>query len=118
MSKVDWSKFETTDDLMTDTSWPEKGQDLEVGDSVQGRYVGKKENIGKNKSNVYVIEQQDGSKVGVWGSTVIDARFETIAVGKMVAIEYVGEKTGKKSGSTYKDFKVGQGIVAVGDEGK
>lgn len=38
-----------------------------------------------------------------------------IAIGKMVAIEYVGEKTGK-TGNTYKDFKVGVGVDYVGDQ--
>ena len=100
---------------MTDGSWPEKGEELSVGDSIEGRYILKKENIGAHKSKVYVLETSDGKKIGVWGSTVLDSKFEQIAIGKMVAVEYVGEKTGK-TGSTYKDFKVGQGIVAVGDE--
>lgn len=116
-TKADWEGFETSADTMTDASWPEKGEELSEGAFIKGRYIAKKENIGKNKSNVYVLETDDNKKVGVWGSTVIDSRFEGIAIGKMVQIEYLGEAISKKSGSTYKDFKVGQGIVAVGDEG-
>lgn len=114
---VDWNNYSAMESGMTDMSWPEKGETLKVGDSVEGRYILKKEDVGRNKSNVYVLEDSDGRKIGVWGSTVLDTKFEQIAIGKMVAIEYVGEKEGKK-GNIYKDFKVGCGIIVPGDESK
>lgn len=110
---IDWTKYKSEE--MNDASWPEKDHELNVGDSIEGRYIGKKENVGKNKSNVYTLETEDGRKIGVWGSTVLDSKFQNIGIGKMVAIEYLGEKTGK-TGSRYKDYKVGTGIDVVGDD--
>ena len=111
---VNWDRFQAVNEA-TDGSWPEKGKELVERDSIEGRYVSKKENVGPNKSTIYVLETPDGKKIGVWGSTVIDSKFENIAVGKMVAIEYVGDKKGK-TGSEYHDFKVGTGIDHVGDQ--
>lgn len=112
---INWDKYNVADGTMTDGSWPEKGQELKAGDSIEGRYIAKNENVGTNKSNVYIIEVEGGKKIGVWGSTVLDSKFQNIGVGKMVAIEYVGEKKGK-TGKTYKDFRVGQGRDYIGDE--
>ena len=80
-----------------------------VGDEIEGRYVGKNEKSGNMKSPMYVLEVE-GEKVGIWGSAVIDGRFEKIAIGKMVGIEYLGEKQSKR-GNTYKDYFIGTGIL-------
>jgi len=96
-----------------DSYFPEKGQELVEGEGIEGRYIEKKTGVGKHKSNVYVLDC-DGKKVGVWGSTVLDSKFLDIAIGKMVAVAYAGEKEGK--GGTYHDFRVGVGIDTVGDE--
>lgn len=60
-----------------------------VGDVVFGTYRAMKTNVGKHNSNVYVI-QEDGKDetTSVWGSTVIDGRFEEIPVGSRVKIEF------------------------------
>lgn len=101
--------------LDVDEMFPAKDQQLEVGDGISGRYIEKLENIGPNKSNVYVIES-NGQRIGLWGSTVIDSKFERITIGKVVAVAYAG--IGKsKMGKSYKDFKIGVGIDVVGDEG-
>lgn len=100
--------------LDVDSMWPAK--EKKPGDGVEGRYVEIAKDFGPNHSNVYVLETSDGKRVGVWGSTVIDGRFEKIAIGKMVGIEYVGEERGK-SGKTYQNYWVGAGIDTVGDEG-
>ena len=94
--------------------FPAKDQVLEVGDGVEGRYIEKKTGIGPNKSNVYVLDV-GGQRVGIWGSTVIDSKFEKIAIGKMIALAYAGNATGK-TGKTYKDFKVAVGVDYPGDE--
>jgi hypothetical protein len=107
---VDRNKYRSSDDR-TDRNWPEKGVDLTEGDSIEGVYVSKKENVGANSSNVYVLKTDEGELVGVWGSTVIDAKFENIALNTEVAIEFVGMKTPKKGGKQYKDFFVGVGEV-------
>jgi hypothetical protein len=111
---IDWKNY-TVEESETDSNWPEKGQQLRVGDSIEGRYVAKKTNVGINKSNIYVLETNEGQKVGVWGGTVLDNKFQSIAIGKMVAIEYVGDRQGKSGGKPYHDFKVGTGVDYVGD---
>jgi len=98
----------------TDKMWFDKENPVKVGQTIEGRYVAKNEGVGANKSNIYVLEVGE-ERVGVWGSTVLDTKFSQIAEGKMVGIEYLGEVTGK-SNRAYKDFWVGQGIDAVGDE--
>ena len=77
---IDWKKYNVADSVMTDENFPAKDRELKVGDSVEGRYVAKSENVGRNKSNVYVVETEDGKKIGVWGSTVLDSKFQKIAI--------------------------------------
>lgn len=100
-----WKKVSGTADKM----WQQKGEQLKVGASVSGRYIAKQEGVGDNKSNVYTLEQDDGTTIGVWGSTVIDGKFEYINIGKMVKIEYIGVKTNKK-GKNYNAFDIFEGI--------
>lgn len=70
-----------------------------------GTYRAKKTNVGPNNSNVYVIKEDDQDEpTSVWGSTVLDSRFEEIPVGSRVKIEYLGEEKGKRA--TYKNYKV------------
>ena len=86
--------------------WQKKSVDLEVGDSVEGVYVSKKEiMVNGVKKNIYVLEQKDGSEIGVWGSAVLDGRFENIQPGVAVGIEYLGKKKGKQP-QPYNDFFV------------
>lgn len=113
---IDKSKFqEVSGGLDVDRTWPEKDQELSVGDSIEGRYIEKVTDVGKHKSNVYVLEVGT-ARIGVWGSTVLDGRFGKIAIGKMVAVEYLGDKTPKGGGKDYHDYWVGEGVVKVGDE--
>lgn len=113
---INWNKYnEVSAASSTDKMWPAKDQILKEGDSIEGRYVAKKENVGTNNSNIYYLDV-DGERVGVWGSTVLDTKFSQIAIGKMVAIEYLGKKQFEKGGRSYHDFKVGFGIDVVGDE--
>lgn len=114
MTNITWEKIEGS---KTDKSWPEKGQELKVGDSVEGRYVEKNSNVGPNQSNIYILERGNET-IGVWGSTVIDGRMANVAIGKMVKIVYKGIQSSEKGGRKYKDFDVFQGIDVAGDEGK
>ena len=79
--------------------------DCEKDKTIQGVYVSKKENVGENKSNIYVLNVGD-NKIGVWGSVILDSRFENIKQGQEVKIEYLGKKIGEKGGREYKDYKV------------
>lgn len=111
---MDKSRYQ---EVGTGKTWPTKENPLKVGDSIEGRYIDKRVEQGPNKSNLYALEQNGGEIVWVWGSTVIDRKFDSIAKGKMVAIEYLGtKKSEKRGGSDYKDFWVGSGIMVVGDE--
>jgi hypothetical protein len=99
----------------TDRMWNDKS--LAVNATIEGRYIEKREHIGPNDSNVYLLETNDGEKVGVWGSTVIDAKFQNIAKGKMVKIKYLGPQVGA-SGKQFKGYQFWQGIMTAEDEGK
>jgi hypothetical protein len=90
--------------------WPAKDHPLKEGDSIEGEYLAKQSDVGSHKSNVYVLEVE-GERVGVWGSTVIDARMDEVAIGAMVGFEYLGMRKGKNA--DYKDF-----MVAVADDGE
>ena len=86
--------------------WPEKDQPLQVGDCIEGIYVGKVENYGSNHSNVYILDV-DGERIGVWGSTVIDEHMGDVAIDSHVGIEYAGTAKSVKSGKEYKRFLIG-----------
>lgn len=72
---------------------------------IQGIYTNKKINVGDNKSNIYILTCED-KNIGVWGSAVLDSRFEQIKLGEEVKIEYMGKKKSEKGGREYKDFRV------------
>ena len=74
--------------------------------TLQGVYVNKQENVGKNNSNLYTIEKKGGEKIGVWGSNVLDSRFDGIMIGEEIKIIYLGKKQSEKSNRQYHDFKV------------
>lgn len=98
---------------MSDTQdWVEAGNGGEtwkpenVGDSITGTFKAVKTNVGVNKSNVYVLQEEGKDETtSVWGSTVLDGRFEEIPVGSLVKIEYLGKEKGKAP-QPYKVFKV------------
>ena len=70
-----------------------------------GTYLHMKTDIGPNNSNVYVIKEDDKDEpTSVWGSTVLDTKFEEIPKNSRVKIEYLGMTKGKRA--SYKDFKV------------
>jgi hypothetical protein len=70
-----------------------------------GTYKAHKSNVGPNNSEVYVIKEDDKDEpTSVWGSTVLDSRFEEIPIGSRVKIEYLGKTKGKRA--EYKDYKV------------
>ncbi len=98
---------------MADKDWQEAGSGTNEtwkpeneGDTIQGLYQSKKENVGVNNSNIYLI-LVDGQEeaVSIWGSTVLDTKFQEISIGSEVKIEYLG-KVKSKAPQPYKDFKV------------
>lgn len=70
-----------------------------------GKFIGKKSNVGPNASNIYnLVNEEDGEIWGVWGSAVIDSKFEEIPLNSRVRIEYLGKKPGKRG--EFKDYSV------------
>ena len=104
----DHDRFKEDKEYQNMTEWIEVGGgDSTVWDKeqpIQGVFVGMKTNVGRNKSNMYTLKTKDG-EVDIWGSTVLDSKFENIGQGMEVRIECLGE-TESKSGNTYIDYKV------------
>lgn len=97
---------------MSTNDWQEAGSNTESwkpeneGDSIQGLLVAVKDNVGINNSKVYMIEQEGAEEAtSVWGSTVLDTKFQEITIGSEVRIEYLGEQKGKGP-KPYKNYKV------------
>ena len=77
----------------------------EIMKALTGFYVGNASNQGKYSSNVYHIEQPDGSRYTVWGSKVINDEFAKIPLDAEVRIEFLGEKT-SQDGTKYKAYRI------------
>ena len=93
MSDDGWNKVENE-------FWnPEK-----EGDHIQGVYVDKKLEVGKHKSNVYVVKQEGGKLINAFGSTVLDDSMIGVEKGQQVKIVYKGMVKG--SNAEYKDYDV------------
>ena len=72
-----------------------------------GVYVSKKENVGPNNSMLYNVQEEGKDKTtGVWGSAVLDGRFEEIPVGSIVKITCKGKVQAKRGGAGYTDYEV------------
>jgi len=80
------------------------GESWDKLEPVQGIYLRKKENVGRNKSNMYVLKVED-KEISVWGSAVIDGSMGDVPIGSEVRIEPLGEAVGK-TGVKYNNFKV------------
>lgn len=106
---------------MADKEWKEVSvSDNEVWDEqspIEGELLKIKSNVGPNESMMYTIKTKDGS-VNVWGTTVLDTKFEDLTEGTMVRIEPLGKVKSPSSGRSYKDFKVLyiEGSVSVPDD--
>jgi|GEM_PF-575057 len=74
--------------------------------TLEGVYMSVKHNVGRNNSNVYNIKQDDDKIIGVWGSTVLNARMEEVPLGSQVRIKFLGENKGVNAIKPYKDFSV------------
>ena len=76
------------------------------GDEVMGVLQKVDKDIGPNHSRIYTIKQPDGSLIKVWGTTLLDTRFDFVAIGEKVRVVYQGKKDSQKGGRSYHDFKV------------
>jgi len=80
---------------------PEPGE-VVIG-QVQERY--RRSRLDESQYDAIAIRDKDGNTTHVVLSTVLKEHLGDCAVGDMVAIKYLGEKTGR-SGRSYKDFVV------------
>ena len=75
------------------------------GDAIVGIYETNQENVGQNKSMLYLLRQPNGKIIGVWGSTVLDNKFKLIRLGDDIRVVYLGIVK-PTQGREYKDFKI------------
>ena len=71
-------------------------KDLAIGATLEGVYIKKEIFDGKyGSTEKYVIEKDDGEKLGVFSSASLANQFKNIPEGSYVWIEYKGEETSK-----------------------
>jgi hypothetical protein len=76
-----------------------------AGDEILGRYIEKERDVGPYKSTKYTLETDEG-EVYVFGSTVLDRKFDDVPIGYEVKIIYQGEKPSKPPKKPFKLFQV------------
>lgn len=77
-----------------------------VGESIQGIYIEKEENVGQFKSNLYTIKNKEKGEIKFWGSKVLDELMGKVPFGNEVLITYQGTQPSKKGKNPWKDYRV------------
>jgi hypothetical protein len=77
-----------------------------IGESIQGIYIEKEEDVGQYRSNLYTIKTKEEGEKKFWGSTVLDDLMGKVALGSEVLITYQGKQPSKKGKNPWKDYKV------------
>lgn len=71
-------------------------KDLAIGATLEGVYIKKEVFDGKyGPTEKYIVEKDDGEKLGVFSSASLTNQFKNIPEGSYVWIEYKGEETSK-----------------------
>jgi hypothetical protein len=73
--------------------------------TVTGKLTNKQSNVGPNNSMLYTVQTDNGA-IGIWGSTVLDTKFEQIPVGSLVRVEALGKEVSPKTKREYMNYKV------------
>jgi hypothetical protein len=99
----------------TNDGWEKMGNDKKnsnipawnpaVEKEIFGIYVEKAVGVGPNNSNMYYLQLADGSKKGVWGSYVVDDRFQNIQPGYEVKIVSLGKRENPKTHRAFWDLE-------------
>ena len=76
-----------------------------VGESIQGSYIDKEEDVGQYKSNLYTIKT-DAGEIKFWGSTVLDNLMDKVPLSSQVKIIFQGKQPSKSGRNPWKDYKV------------
>lgn len=80
---------------------------LKEGDVLEGVFVSVKPDVGSNHANVYTFKKANGEVVSVWGSTILDTRFENLNPGEEVMVKYLGYPESKqRKGAHYHSYDV------------
>ncbi len=74
-------------------------------DEIVGILLSKESGVGKNNSNIYVLEV-DNKPMSVWGSTVLDPKMISVKLGQKIKIVYLGKGEEKPGRSPAKLFTV------------
>lgn len=98
-----WTSANNSDQFPTWNSKEDKA--FKAGATLEGVLTEKRSHIGPNDSNVYIIEETDGGKKQVWGTTLLDRVMEPMPIGTLVRFTYKGIAKSKK-GNSYHDFAV------------
>lgn len=78
-----------------------------LGTTIEGLYLEKKEGVGGNDSTVYTLQLANGTKVQLWGTTVIDDRMKVVPLGYQIRVVLNGFKKAKIAGrKPWGDFTV------------
>ena len=96
-NEYDFDDFEAVE-------WPDEGE----AKTVVGELLAIRENVGKYDSSVYLLEDEDGENVMVWGNGAIDNAVDNadnLEVGDSIGIRQTGETYDNKYG-TFKAFEV------------
>ena len=75
------------------------------GDTIEGNVINC-EVAGPNNSNLYTLVKEDGTKIKIWGNSLLDSRLGTVGKKDFVKIEYHGKKVSEKTKRSYHDYTV------------
>jgi len=95
--KDGWIKVPDLDDLWCPTN---------VGDSVEGVYIKKEENVGRNHATMYTLKDIDGMENKIFGTVGLNKKMADIPIGYEVGIIYKGEKPSAPPKKAFKIFDV------------
>lgn len=84
----------------------------EVGEYVEGAYLGIQDEVGQYGSRLYSIQMPDRTVVAVWGGAVLDNRMDVciamgLKPGDTLRVVYSGNTEAKKGQNPARLFKVG-----------
>ncbi len=71
-----------------------------VDDSVEGILISIEDNKSYEGKKIYHLEQGDGRKINIWGTTVLDSKMIGLKTGDRIKIIYKGEKENKGKNAT------------------
>ena len=101
-----WIKSETKQTPAWNGKNAEGKFPLKVNDELIGKYAGRKDGLGPNKNaTIFLIKNEAGEEIGVWGSTILSDKLGSLQIGEEVKIIYLGDVQGKnKMNNPYHNY--------------